>query len=253
MEVVQKYTNGFRKVMDGLNNLPPSIEPTATGHIIEQIQMTETLLKNGLAYEVNGSVYFDVSKYMEKHPYGELSGKKVEDLQAGSRALDGQSEKDDPSDFALWKKASDAHLMRWPSPWGMGFPGWHLECSVMSTKYLGEQFDIHGGGMDLKFPHHECEIAQSKGSAGQAPVRYWLHSNMLTLNGSKMSKSVGNVILPEEIFKGSSPLLARAYSPMVLRFAFLQAHYRSTMDLSNEALEAAGKGYRKLMNGLRIL
>ena len=190
---------------------------------------------------------------MEVHPYGELSGKKVEDLQSGSRDLDGQSEKEDPNDFALWKKASSAHIMRWPSPWGDGFPGWHLECSVMSTKYLGEQFDIHGGGMDLKFPHHECEIAQSKGSAGKAPVNYWLHSNMLTLNGSKMSKSVGNVILPEEIFAGNNPLLKRAYSPMVLRFAFLQAHYRSTMDLSNEALEAAGKGYRKLMNGLRII
>ena len=253
MEVVQKYTNGFHRIMDRLNNTPPSIEPTATGHIIEQIQMVEELLKNGVAYEVNGSVYFDVSKYMEKHPYGELSGKKVEDLQAGSRTLDGQSEKEDPNDFALWKKASPAHIMRWPSPWGMGFPGWHLECSVMSTKYLGEQFDIHGGGMDLKFPHHECEIAQAKGCCGKEPSKYWLHSNMLTLNNAKMSKSVGNVILPEEIFNGTSPLLKKAHSPMVLRFAFLQTHYRSTMDLSNHTLEAAGKGYRKLMNGLRIL
>lgn len=253
MEVVQKYTNGFHRIMDRLNNHPPSIEPSATGHIIEQIEMTQELLKNGFAYEVNGSVYFDVSKYMEKHPYGELSGKKVEDLQAGSRVLDGQSEKDDPNDFALWKKASAQHIMRWPSPWGDGFPGWHLECSVMSTKYLGEQFDIHGGGMDLKFPHHECEIAQSKCCSDKDPVNYWLHSNMLTLNGSKMSKSVGNVILPEEVFAGSNPLLDKAYSPMALRFSFLQAHYRSTVDLSNEGLEAAGKGYRKLMNGLRII
>ncbi|MGB0525531.1 MAG: cysteine--tRNA ligase [Flammeovirgaceae bacterium] len=254
MEIVQKYSNGFHRIMDRLNNIPPSIEPAATGHIIEQIQMTQELLEKGFAYEVNGSVYFDLSKYMEVHPYGELSGKKVEDLQAGSRALDGQSEKEDPNDFALWKKASPQHIMRWPSPWGDGFPGWHLECSVMSTKYLGEEFDIHGGGMDLKFPHHECEIAQSRCCGdGKTPVKYWLHSNMLTLNGAKMSKSVGNVILPEEIFEGSNPLLAKAYSPMVLRFAFLQAHYRSTMDLSNDALDAAGKGYRKLMNGLRTL
>jgi len=190
---------------------------------------------------------------MEAHPYGELSGRIVEDLQSGSRDLDGQSEKQDANDFALWKKASAEHIMRWPSPWGEGFPGWHLECSVMSTKYLGESFDIHGGGMDLKFPHHECEIAQSKGASGKEPVKYWLHSNMLTMNGAKMSKSVGNVILPNEIFEGSNPLLSKPYSPMVLRFSFLQAHYGSTMDISDEALDAASKGYRKLMNGLRLI
>ncbi len=253
MEVVQKYANGFHRMMDKLNNLAPSIEPTATGHIIEQIQMTQALLDKGFAYEVDGSVYFDVSKYLEQYPYGELSGRKVEDLIAGSRNLDGQQEKEDAADFALWKKASSSHIMRWESPWGLGFPGWHLECSVMSNKYLGDSFDIHGGGMDLKFPHHECEIAQSKGASGKEPVKYWLHANMLTVNGSKMSKSVGNVILPDQIFAGEHELLSQAYSPMILRFAFLQAHYRSTMDISNEALLAAGKGYRKLMNGLRLM
>ena len=253
MEIVQKYTVGFRDVMAQLNNLPPSIEPTATGHIIEQIEMVQGLIDKGMAYERNGSVYFDISKYMEENPYGEVSGRIIDDLQSGSRDLDGQSEKDDPNDFALWKKATPSHIMRWPSPWGDGFPGWHLECSVMSTKYLGETFDIHGGGMDLKFPHHECEVAQCKGSTGKDPVKYWLHSNMLTMNGAKMSKSVGNVILPEEIFAGSNPLLSKAYSPMTLRFAFMQAHYRSTMDISNDAMDAASKGYRKLMNGLRTL
>ncbi len=254
MEIVQKYTNGFREIMLELNNIPPSIEPTATGHIIEQIEMTQDLLEKGFAYESNGSVYFSVSKYMEEYPYGELSGRKVEDLVSGSRDnLDGQSEKRDANDFALWKKAQPMHIMRWNSPWGEGFPGWHLECSVMSSKYLGESFDIHGGGMDLKFPHHECEIAQSKGKSGKEPVKYWLHSNMLTMNGAKMSKSVGNVILPNEIFNGSNELLPRPYSPMVLRFAFLQAHYRSTMDISEDAMNAAGKGYRKLMNGLRFI
>jgi cysteinyl-tRNA synthetase len=239
-------------MMEKLNNLPPSIEPTATGHIVEQIAMARRLLDKGLAYEANGSIYFDVSEYLKTHPYGELSGRVVEELQAGSRSLDGQDEKQDPADFALWKKASPAHIMRWESPWGEGFPGWHLECSVMSSKYLGESFDIHGGGMDLKFPHHECEIAQSKGDSGKEPVKYWLHANMLTVNGAKMSKSANNSILPDEIFAGNHPLLTQAYSPMVLRFAFLQAHYRSTMDLSDEALQAAGKGYRKLMNGLRV-
>ena len=253
MEVVQKYSNGFHRMMDRLNNLPPSIEPTATGHIMEQIEMTEALLEKGLAYEVDGSVYFDVSKYLEKHPYGELSGRKVEDLLSGTRNLDGQQDKKDAADFALWKKANPSHIMRWDSPWSIGFPGWHLECSVMSSKYLGESFDLHGGGMDLKFPHHECEIAQSKGASDKDPVKYWLHANMLTVNGSKMSKSVGNVILPDDIFTGDHQLLSQAYSPMILRFAFLQAHYRSTMDISDEALSAAGKGYRKLMNGLRTV
>jgi cysteinyl-tRNA synthetase len=252
MEIVQKYTNGFHAMMRRLNNIPPSIEPTATGHIVEQIEFIQAILKNGFAYESQGSIYFDVRKYAESHDYGELSGRKLDELLAGQRDLDGQSEKRRPEDFALWKKASPEHIMRWPSPWSDGFPGWHLECSVMSSKYLGESFDIHGGGMDLQFPHHECEIAQGKGAHGHEPVRYWMHANMLTLNGQKMSKSLGNVINPDELFTGDHPTLTQAYSPMVLRFFTLQTHYRSTMDLSDEALSAAKQGYRKLMNGLRI-
>ncbi len=251
MEIVQRYTLGFHRVMDQLNNLPPSIEPTATGHIAEQIQMVRTLLGNGFAYEVNGSVYFDVGKYNAGHSYGKLSGRVLDELLAGQRDLDGQDEKRQSVDFALWKAASKEHIMRWESPWGEGFPGWHLECSAMSSKYLGKQFDIHGGGMDLKFPHHECEIAQGTGANGTDPVRYWMHANMLTVNGQKMSKSVGNTILPAEMFSGNHPLLSKAYSPMTLRFAILQAHYRSTMDISDEALKAAEKGYKKMMNGLR--
>jgi cysteinyl-tRNA synthetase len=254
MEIVQRYTLDFRATMQLLNNLPPSIEPTATGHILEQIEMTQTLLNKGLAYQANGSVYFDVSKYNEaNHEYGKLSGRVVEELIGGSRDLDGQGEKQAPEDFALWKKASKEHIMRWASPWGEGFPGWHLECSVMSSKYLGVQFDIHGGGMDLKFPHHECEIAQCVGANEVEPVRYWLHTNMLTVNGTKMSKSLGNSILPEQLFTGNHNLLTQAYSPMTLRFMMLQTHYRSTMDISNDALKAAQKSYKRVMNGLKIV
>lgn len=253
MEVVQRYTNDFHQVMQQLNVLPPSIEPTATGHIVEQIEMVQKLIDNGFGYESGGSVYFDIRKYNEAHEYGLLSGRVLEDLQAGSRELDGQSQKRNPEDFALWKKANPEHIMRWNSPWGEGFPGWHLECSVMSSRYLGETFDIHGGGMDLQFPHHECEIAQCTGANGVAPVRYWMHTNMLTLNGQKMSKSLGNSILPAELFAGSHELLDQAYSPMVFRFFMLQTHYASTMDISVEALSAAKKGYKKLMNGVRAL
>ena len=253
MEIAQRYTLGFRQVASQLNMLPPSIEPCATGHIVEQINLTRKLLDEGLAYVVNGSVYFDVSKYNENHHYGALSGRVVEDLMAGNRDLDGQDEKRNKTDFALWKKATPAHIMRWDSPWGKGFPGWHLECTVMSTKYLGETFDIHGGGMDLKFPHHECEIAQSVGSTGQQPAKYWIHTNMLTVNGQKMSKSLGNSFLPEQLFSGDHPLLEEAYSPMTVRFFILQSHYSSTLDFSNEALKAAKKGYKKLMNGLKVL
>ncbi len=252
MEIVQRYTNGFHQVMYQLNNISPSIEPTATGHIVEQIEMTQQILKNGYAYESNGSVYFDVKKYLEKYNYGELSGRIVEELVAGQRELDGQEEKRFAADFALWKKANPEHIMRWNSPWGAGFPGWHLECSVMSRKYLGETFDIHGGGMDLKFPHHECEIAQAVGATGSHPVRYWLHTNMLTVNGQRMGKSVGNSILPAELFTGNHALLEEAYSPMTLRFFMLQTHYRSTMDITNDALKAAKKGYLKLINGLKV-
>ncbi|TAF33151.1 MAG: cysteine--tRNA ligase [Cytophagales bacterium] len=252
MEIVQRYTVGFHKVMQQLNNLPPSIEPTATGHISEQITLIEQILARGYAYVANGSVYFDVPAYLKNYPYGELSGRVVEDLLSSTRDLDGQNDKKHPADFALWKLANSAHIMRWPSPWGEGFPGWHIECSAMSTKYLGQVFDIHGGGMDLQFPHHECEIAQARGAHEHAPVRYWMHANMLTMNGQKMSKSLGNSILPKELFLGSHPLLSQPFSPMTLRFAFLQTHYRSTMDLSADALKAAQIGYKKLMNGLRI-
>ena len=253
MEIVQSYTVDFHHVLKQFNNIPPNIEPTATGHIIEQIEMVKAIIDNGFAYESNGSVYFDVEKYNESHPYGELSGRKIEDLISNTRDLDGQSEKRAPLDFALWKNASDEHLMKWPSPWGIGFPGWHLECSAMSTKYLGKQFDIHGGGMDLKFPHHECEIAQGTSANGQSPVRYWMHGNMLTLNGKKMSKSTGNSILPEELFSGDNDFMEKSFDPMVVRFFMMQAHYRSTLDFTSEALIAAEKGFNKLMEALSTL
>ncbi len=250
MEVVQYYKDRYHRDMDALNNNRPSIEPQASGHIIEQIAMTQSLLDKGFAYVSNGSVYFDVEKYAEKHHYGKLSGRKIEDLQSSSRELDGQEEKRSSLDFALWKKASPEHIMRWPSPWSDGFPGWHIECSVMSSKYLGDTFDIHGGGMDLLFPHHECEIAQSVGANGEEPVRYWLHNNMITLNGQKMAKSLGNTIMLHEFFSGQNPLLERAYEPLTIRFFILQAHYRSTLDFGNDALLAAQKGYSKLRTAL---
>ncbi len=255
MEVVQQYMNGFHEMMKIFNVLPPNIEPRATGHIVEQIEMVQTILDNGLAYECNGSVYFDTLKFAEKFGvYGRLSGRKIEDLLAESRDnLKNQDEKRHPSDFAIWIKAAPEHLMRWRSPWSVGFPGWHLECSAMSTKYLGEQFDIHGGGNDLKFPHHENEIAQNYGVCGHAPCNYWLHGNMLLLNGKKMAKSEGNSIMPGELFTGQSPHLTKAYSPMVVRFFMLQTHYRSTLDLTDEALQAAEKGYRRLMEGNKVL
>lgn len=251
MEIVQKYTNDFHEVMRVFNMKSPSIEPSATGHIVEQIEMIKEILGRGFAYESNGSVYFNVRKFNEVHPYGELSGRKIDDLLNNTRALDGQDEKQDPLDFALWKKADASHLMKWPSPWSVGFPGWHLECSVMSTKYLGNQFDIHGGGMDLKFPHHECEIAQNTGATGEPrSVRYWMHGNMLTVNGKKMAKSEGNGFTPEELITGNHPLLERGYSPMTVRFFMLQGHYASTLDFSNEALQAAEKGLERLMKAM---
>ena len=253
MEIVQQYTIDFHQVMNAFNALPPNIEPTATGHLIEQIEFIQSILKNGFAYESNGSVYFDVEKYNKAFPYGELSGRKIEDLIANSRALDGQNEKRAPLDFALWKNASAEHIMKWPSPWGIGFPGWHLECSAMSGKYLGETFDIHGGGMDLKFPHHECEIAQGCAATGKKPVNYWMHANMLTLNGKKMSKSAGNSLLPNELFSGENELLNKGFDPMVVRFFMMQAHYRSTLDFTSEALSAAEKGFKKLMLSLENL
>lgn len=254
MEIVQRYTTGFHDVMAQFNALPPSIEPTATGHIIEQIEMIKTIIDNGLAYVENGSVYFDVEKYNSINgDYGILSKRKIEELQSGSRELDGQSEKRSPLDFALWKKASPTHIMRWPSPWSDGFPGWHLECSVMSTKYLGEEFDIHGGGMDLKFPHHECEIAQNHATHGKHAVKYWLHANMLTLNGKRMSKSTGNTLLPEELFSGNTDILEKGFDPSVVRFFMLQAHYRSVLDFSNDALLAAEKGYNRLLEAVKNL
>lgn len=254
MEVVQRYTQDFHRVMDQFNALPPSIEPSATGHILEQIELTKELLERGLAYEVNGSVYFDVNAFQKNNEYGRISGRKVEDLISNTRQLDGQEEKRESVDFALWKNAEGTdHAMRWSSPWGEGFPGWHLECTVMGTKYLGKSFDIHGGGMDLKFPHHECERAQSIGAHDCEPVKYWIHSNMLTVNGQKMSKSLGNSFLPNQLFTGDHELLDRPYSPMTVRFFMLQSHYASTLDFSNDALIAAQKGYRKLMNGLKTL
>lgn len=250
MEVVQRYTVDFHNTLQKFNLLPPSIEPTATGHIIEQIEIIKEIIANGFAYEVNGSVYFDVITFNESKEYGKLSGRKLEDMIANTRELTAQSEKRNPQDFALWKKAEPQHIMRWPSPWGDGFPGWHLECTAMSTKYLGETFDIHGGGMDLKFPHHECEIAQSEASCGKSPVNYWLHANMLTLNGKKMSKSTGNNIYPSEIFTGKNDILSKAYSPSVVRFFMMQAHYTSILDLSDTALLASEKGYFRLMEAM---
>ncbi|CAF3790214.1 unnamed protein product [Rotaria sp. Silwood1] len=239
--------------MDAFNTVPPTIEPTATGHIVEQIEMIETLLKNGFAYEVDGSVYFDVKKYNDQHNYGVLSGRNIDELMAGYRDLDGQEEKRNSIDFALWKKASPEHIMQWNSPWGKGFPGWHLECSAMSTKYLGETFDIHGGGMDLKFPHHECEIAQNVGSCKHGGAKYWLHTNMLNFNGQKMSKSLGNSILPMEFVSGNHPLLDKGYAPSVLKFLFLQSHYSSELDINVKGLQDAEKGLKRLMKAVDIV
>lgn len=253
MEVVQRYTVDFHNILNTFNFLPPSIEPTATGHIIEQIELIKTILKNGFAYEVNGSVYFDVHKFNESHEYGKLSKRKLEDLIHNTRELDGQSDKKNPQDFALWKKAEPQHIMRWPSPWSDGFPGWHLECTAMSTKYLGEHFDIHGGGMDLKFPHHECEIAQNEAAIGQTPVNYWMHANMLIMNGKKMAKSTGNYILPGEIFTGKNANITKAFSPSVARFFMLQAHYRSILDFTNDGLLASEKGFNRLMDAMATI
>jgi len=253
MEVVQYYLNRYHNAMARLNVLPPSIEPHASGHIIEQIEYVKKILDAGYAYESNGSVYFDVPKYNAEHNYGKLSGRNIEELLSETRALDGQQEKHHPADFALWKKAQPEHIMRWPSPWSDGFPGWHLECSTMGEKYLGETFDIHGGGMDLKFPHHECEIAQSVAHHGHDTVRYWMHNNMITINGQKMGKSLGNFITLDEFFTGSHPLLTQAYAPMTIRFFILQAHYRSTVDFSNEALQASEKALDRMLEGWRRL
>ncbi|WP_394747032.1 cysteine--tRNA ligase [Spongiimicrobium salis] len=253
MEVVQRYTVDFHNILQKFNFLPPSIEPTATGHIIEQIEIIKDIIAKGYAYAVNSSVYFDVKRFNADFDYGKLSGRRLEDMIANTRQLTAQSEKRNPQDFALWKKAEPQHIMRWPSPWGDGFPGWHLECTAMSTKYLGETFDIHGGGMDLKFPHHECEIAQAEASNGSSPVKYWLHANMLTLNGKKMSKSTDNNIYPSEIFSGDNTILSKAFSPAVVRFFMMQAHYTSILDLSNDALLASEKGYYKLMEAMETL
>ncbi|MTE27828.1 cysteine--tRNA ligase [Winogradskyella ouciana] len=253
MEIVQRYTVDFHNVLNTFNFLPPSIEPTATGHIIEQIELIETIIDNGFAYVVNGSVYFDVHKYNESNTYGILSKRKLEDLIHNTRTLDGQSDKKNPQDFALWKKAEPAHIMRWPSPWSDGFPGWHLECTVMSTKYLGERFDIHGGGMDLKFPHHECEIAQNQAAKGQDPVKYWMHANMLELNGSRMSKSTGNYINPAELLSGDNDIMSKGYSPMVVRFFMMQASYKSVLDLTDAGLKAAEKGFHRLMDAINLI
>ena len=253
MEIAQRYTLDFRKIMKLFNTLPPSIEPTASGHILEQTEIIKELIKNNYAYEINGSVYFDVIKFNKDLPYGKLSGRNIGELIHNSRRLDGQSDKKNPQDFALWKKAEPIHIMRWPSPWSDGFPGWHLECTAMSRKYLGIKFDIHGGGMDLKFPHHECEIAQAEGIEKESPVNYWVHANMLTLNGKKMSKSTGNNILPEEIFNGKNTFFKKAFSPMVIKFFMLQAHYRSILDISEEALEASEKGYNRLLSALETI
>jgi cysteinyl-tRNA synthetase len=253
MEVVQRYTVDFHEILGAFNFLPPSIEPTATGHIIEQIEIIKKIIETGIGYKANGSVYFDVVKFNETNHYGRLSGRNIEDMLANTRDLDGQSDKRNPQDFALWKKAEPQHIMRWPSPWSDGFPGWHLECTAMSTKYLGNHFDIHGGGMDLKFPHHECEIAQNEACTGQTPVNYWLHANMLTLNGKKMAKSTGNNILPGEILSGKNTILSKAFSASVTRFFMLQAHYRSILDFSDDAIVAAEKGYKRLMEAMSSL
>lgn len=254
MEIVQKYTVDFHKVLEMFNLLPPNIEPTATGHIVEQIELTQKLIDTGFAYESNGSVYFDVLEYNKRGlNYGELSKRNIEELFANTRDLDGQGEKKNPQDFALWKKASPAHIMRWNSPWGEGFPGWHLECTAMSTKYLGETFDIHGGGMDLKFPHHECEIAQGKACNGAAPVHYWMHANMLTMNSQRMSKSTGNYILPMQLVTGDNDFFEKPFHPSIVRFCFLQAHYRSVLDISNDAMIASEKGFIRLMEAIKVL
>lgn len=250
MEIVQYYLNRYHNAMEALNVLPPSIEPHASGHIMEQIQLVKEILDNGFAYESEGSVYFDVNKYNAKHNYGKLSGRNLDDVLNTTRELDGQSEKRNPADFALWKCAQPEHIMRWPSPWSNGFPGWHCECTAMGRKYLGSHFDIHGGGMDLVFPHHECEIAQSVASQGDDMVRYWMHNNMITINGTKMGKSLGNFITLDEFFHGTHKLLAQAYTPMTIRFFILQAHYRSTVDFSNEALQASEKGLQRLMEAI---
>jgi cysteinyl-tRNA synthetase len=253
MEIVQRYTVDFHNVLNTFNFLPPSIEPTATGHIIEQIELIQSIIDKGFAYEVNGSVYFDVHKYNETNEYGILSKRKLEDLIHNTRALDGQSDKKNPQDFALWKRAEPTHIMRWPSPWSDGFPGWHLECTAMSTKYLGEYFDIHGGGMDLKFPHHECEIAQNKAAKGQDPVKYWMHANMLELNGARMSKSSGNYINPAELLSGDNDIMSKGYSPSVIRFFMMQASYRSVLDLTDAGLLAAEKGFNRLMDAINLI
>jgi cysteinyl-tRNA synthetase len=253
MEIAQFYINRYHDAMRTLNVLPPSIEPQASGHIMEQIEVVKSILEHGFAYEKNGSVYFDVESYNKKHDYGILSGRVLDEMQAGSRHLDGQDDKRSPFDFALWKKASPEHIMRWPSPWSVGFPGWHLECSAMSHKYLGKEFDIHGGGMDLIFPHHEGEIAQNTACCGSTSARYWVHNNMITIGGQKMAKSLGNFITLDQLFTGDHAMLAQAYSPMTIRFFILQAHYRSTLDFSNEALQAAEKGFERLMKAVRLL
>jgi len=250
MEVVQHYMNSYQKNMQDLNVLPPNIEPRASGHIIEQQELIQKIMDAGFAYEKNGSVYFDVNSYNQSHPYGQLSGRKIEDLLSNTRVLDGQSEKNSPLDFALWKKADPTHIMRWSSKWSEGYPGWHLECSAMSTKYLGMQFDIHGGGLDLLFPHHECEIAQNVAGYGQPSVRYWMHNNMITINGKKMGRSLGNFITLDELFAGDHQMLEQAYSPMTIRFFILQAHYRSTLDFSNEALQGSEKGLLRLLKAM---
>ena len=253
MEVVQRYTVDFHNVLSTFNFLPPSIEPTATGHIIEQIELIKNIIDNGFAYEVNGSVYFDVHKFNETYDYGKLSKRKLEDLIHNTRELDGQSDKKNPQDFALWKKAEPQHIMRWPSPWSDGFPGWHLECTAMSTKYLGEQFDIHGGGMDLKFPHHECEIAQNEAAKGKSPVNYWMHANMLELNGQRMSKSTGNTVNPDELLSGNNKFFSKAYAPGAIRFFNAQSSYRSILDLTDDGLLASEKGFYRLMDAVNLL
>ncbi|MCD6202717.1 MAG: cysteine--tRNA ligase [Bacteroidales bacterium] len=253
MEIVQRYTNGYHHNMEQLNTLPPDIEPHASGHIIEQQLFTEKILKHGYAYESNGSVYFDVEKYNHDYHYGKLSGRKLEDLISNTRNLEGQEEKRHPYDFALWKKATPGHIMKWPSRWSEGYPGWHIECSTMSTKYLGDSFDIHGGGMDLLFPHHECEIAQSTAALGKESVRYWMHNNLISINGQKMGKSLGNAISLNELFSGDHKLLEKAYSPMAIRFFILQAHYRSTLNFSNRAIQASERGLERLFEGMETL
>ncbi|RSK40600.1 cysteine--tRNA ligase [Mangrovimonas spongiae] len=253
MEVVQRYTVDFHNILNTFNFLPPSIEPTATGHIIEQIELIKDIIDNGFAYEINGSVYFDVHKFNETNEYGKLSKRKLEDLIHNTRELDGQSDKKNPQDFALWKKAEPQHIMRWPSPWGDGFPGWHLECTAMSTKYLGDRFDIHGGGMDLKFPHHECEIAQNEAAKGESPVNYWMHANMLELNGQRMSKTTGNIVNPQELLSGDNTFFSKAFAPSVIRFFIAQAHYRSVLDLTNDGLLASEKGFNRLMEAINLL